>query len=120
VISERSDRLHAHYAFAAHDPFPSRDDDSTDPTVECDAFLLSPHFDVVVDLDERVPCNDRLGSVPLPPWSEDVPVEWWETQTARILASSVNVATNPSSSGFAMLSGGVRVTTSPSPPLRTR
>ena len=48
------DRLHAHHAFRAHDGFPAREDDSTDPTVECDAFLLAPHFSVVDDLDAAV------------------------------------------------------------------
>lgn len=47
-------------------------------------------------------------------------VPWFETQTARILASSVNVSTNPSSSGLPMLSGGVSVMTSPEPPVSTK
>ena len=119
MISERSERLHPHLAFRAHDPFPAREDDSTDPTVECDAFLLAPHFAVVDELDE-MPSNDAG----LRDWWDDAPPaspeEWWKTQTARILASSTNVATNPSSNGFATFNGGVSVMTSPSPPLRTR
>ena len=93
--------------------------DDDDRTLEQHAYRAHEGYGAEEEAFPQFEMAFEMADEPFDETDDEAP-SWWRTQTARILASSANVSTKPSSSGRAMLSGGVSVMTSPSPPLRTR